>query len=104
MCMYLNPGARCTLQNTMLSVRSLEVHIKFWRACYRDSCPFDQYIKSRQDLDKKGKMGVHQYRRACHPIKSDLQTLKDNILKAEKEKAMKDLGQQNHYTQEMSYH
>ena len=81
----------------MLSVRGLEVQIKFWRACFRDSGPFDQYIKSQQDMDKKGKMGVHQYRRAWHPIKSYLQTLKDNILKAEKDKAMKDLGQQNHY-------
>ena len=81
----------------MISVGGLEVQTKFWHACFRDSGPFDQYIKSRQDMDKKGKMGVHQYRRACHTIKSYLQTLKDNILKAEKDKAMKDLGQQNHY-------
>ena len=81
----------------MLSVRGLEVQIKVWRACFLDSGPFDQYIKSRQDMDKKGKMGVHQYRRAWHTIKAYLQTLKDNIIKAEKDKAMKDLGQQNHY-------
>ena len=80
----------------MLSVRGLEVQIKVWRACFLDSGPFDQYIKSRQDMDKKGKMGVHQYRRAWHTIKAYLQTLKDNIIKAEKDKAMKDLGQQNH--------
>ena len=77
--MYLNPGARCTLQNTMLSVRGLEVQIKFWRACFRDSGPFDQYIKSQQDM--KGKMGVHHFMRACHTIKPYLQ---DDILKAEK--------------------
>ena len=64
------------------SVRGLEVQIKFSRACFRDSGPFDQYIKSQQDM--KGKMGVHHFMRACHTIKPYLQTFKDNILKVEK--------------------
>ena len=67
-----------------------EVLIELWRASFRDSGPLDQYIKSRQDMDKKGKMGVHHYRRSCHTIRPYLQTLKDNIIKAEKDKAMKE--------------
>ena len=73
----------------MISVRGLEVQIKFWRACFRDSGPFGQYIKYRQDMNKKWKMGVHHYRGACHTIKPYLQTLKYNILKLKKIKRRK---------------